>query len=74
MTSLLLAQKVDAVQEFLTDPLLTVACVLLVAVSLAWVVIARLIAGRLRRAWIRAGTKPPPGQFQSPKNIWTDPP
>jgi hypothetical protein len=37
-------------EEFVRDPALTVACVLLIVVSVAWVVFSRLIYGNLRRA------------------------
>jgi hypothetical protein len=36
--------------EFVRDPALTVACVLLIVVSIAWVVVARMIWVNLRRA------------------------
>lgn len=36
--------------EFARDPLLTVACVLLAAVSLAWILTARAISKNIRRA------------------------
>jgi cell division protein FtsX len=37
-------------EEFVRDPSLTVACVLLIVVSVAWVVVSRLIYANLRRA------------------------
>jgi hypothetical protein len=37
-------------EEFVSDPALTVACVLLILVSVAWVVVARMIWINLRRA------------------------
>jgi hypothetical protein len=40
-------------EEFARDPLLTVACVLLIVVSIAWLVVARRISRSLRR---RGGT------------------
>ena len=39
-----------SVVELARDPLLTVACVLLIAVSLAWMVVAMAINRRLKRA------------------------
>jgi xanthine/uracil permease len=39
-----------SLNEFLRDPTVTVACVLLIAVSLAWIVVSRLIARNLSRA------------------------
>lgn len=43
----LLAQA--SILELARDPLLTVACVLLIAVSLAWIVVAMAINRRLKR-------------------------
>jgi hypothetical protein len=40
-------------EEFVRDPALTVACVLLIVVSVAWVVMSRLIYANLRRAAMR---------------------
>jgi hypothetical protein len=37
-------------EEFVSDPALTVACVLLILVSVAWVVMARLIWLNMKRA------------------------
>ncbi|CAN5666127.1 hypothetical protein BH18ACT15_BH18ACT15_01710 [soil metagenome] len=39
-----------SILELARDPLLTVACVLLIAVSLAWIVVAMAINRRLKRA------------------------
>jgi cell division protein FtsX len=40
-------------EEFVRDPFLTVACVLLIAVSIAWLVVSRLIYANLRRAAVK---------------------
>jgi hypothetical protein len=37
-------------EEFVRDPALTVACVLLIVVSVAWIVVSRLIYSNLSRA------------------------
>ncbi|HZA39286.1 MAG TPA: hypothetical protein VFA00_01530 [Actinomycetota bacterium] len=42
------------VEEFARDPALTVAAVLLIVVSLAWIIVARMIWINLRRAAARA--------------------
>jgi hypothetical protein len=68
-----LAQRLRPLEEFLSEPSLTVACVLLIGVSIAWVVIARLISRKLRKAERAAGTANP-GTYQSPKDIWVEPP
>ena len=62
-----------SIAEFLRDPVLTVACVLLIVVSTGWVVITRLIVRRMRKAILRARA-PSAGSFRSPRDIWTDPP
>jgi hypothetical protein len=54
------------------DPALTIACVLLVVVSIGWIVMSRLITRELRRAAARAARRreaPRP-----PKDIWRLPP
>ena len=52
---LLLAKpaKLDPLEEFLSDPVLTVACILLIVVSIGWLVITRLIVRNRRRAALR---------------------
>jgi len=42
------------IEEFARDPALTVAAVLLIVVSIAWIVVARMIWINLRRAAARA--------------------
>ncbi len=39
-----------SIVELARDPLLTVACVLLIAVSLAWIIVTFVINRRLKRA------------------------
>ena len=63
--------------EFFRDPVLTIACVLLVVVSIGWVVIARLIARDIKRAATRRrGRRPAVEAMRRPsdKDIWTMPP
>jgi hypothetical protein len=36
--------------EFSREPILTVACIMLIGVALAWVVLSRMIAHQLKRA------------------------
>jgi cell division protein FtsX len=45
-------------EEFVSDPALTVACVLLIVVSIAWVLVARLIWLNLKRAAFRSEVAP----------------
>lgn len=38
-----------SLKEFLRDPTLTVACVLLIVVSVAWIVVSRIMVRRIKR-------------------------
>lgn len=75
---MLLAQGPESrIEEFAQDPILTVACVLLIVVSLGWIVVSRLIVRNLKRAAVRArrrGRRPPPGAARPPRDIWSYPP
>ena len=59
--------------EFVQDPLLAVACVLLIAVSIAWIIVMRLIVHNYRRAVLR-GIQTRTGPVQAPRDIWSIPP
>ena len=59
--------------EFMRDPALTVACVLLVVVSLGWVVMTRLILHRMKRA-ARRGARARLDAIRPAKDIWSIPP
>jgi hypothetical protein len=50
MTTHYVLAALRPLEEFVRDPSLTVACVLLIVVSIAWVVVSRLIYANLRRA------------------------
>lgn len=58
-------------REFLTDPTLTIACVLLIVVSIGWIVVWRLIIRAMKRAPVRGLPVEP---VKSPRNIWAFPP
>ena len=62
--------------EFARDPLLTIACVLLVVVSIGWVVMTRLISRNLRRALLRQqqARRRPVGSVRKPRDVWSEPP
>ncbi len=47
------AQFGPNVEELFDDPMLTVACVLLVLVSVGWILVSRLVVRNLRRAALR---------------------
>ena len=69
MTHLLAAPE-RPISEFLRDPALTTACVLLIVVSIGWVVITRLIVRRMKRVAKGKGR----GQAARRRDIWSGPP
>lgn len=74
MDLLHLAQRGDRLNEFMSDPTLTVACVLLVVVSLGWVIVSRLIARNLRKAALRGVRSRRVDAMRPARDIWTMPP
>lgn len=71
-----LAQRARPFGEFARDPVLTVACVLLVVVSIGWVVVTRLISRNLRKALLRReeAERRRVGDVRPPRDIWSAPP
>ena len=63
-----------SLSEFLTDPVLTVACVLLIVVSIGWVVVTRLIVRNLRRAALRGSRSAKIDAVRPARDIWSIPP
>ena len=65
----------ERIAEFLRDPVLTVACVLLIVVSIGWVVVTRLIVRSFRKALLEASTPSPQvDAIRPPRDIWSIPP
>lgn len=65
--------QVQPLEEFAQDPLLTVASVLLIVVSVGWIVVSRLVSRNLRKTAARArGEKK--GSVRPARDIWADPP
>ena len=60
--------------EFFRDPILTVACVLLVVVSLGWIVVTRLILRHFKKAARRGVKGPVLDTAITPRDIWNIPP
>lgn len=60
--------------EFMRDPVLTVACVLLVVVSVGWVVVTRLIVRQMKREAIRGVKSPTTDAIRPARDIWSIPP
>jgi hypothetical protein len=60
--------------ELFREPALTVACVLLIVVSVAWMVVTRIIVRRMKKA-LRRGIRPARIDIvQPPKDVWSYPP
>lgn len=74
MSALELALRSDPLDEFLSDPILTVACVMLIVVSIGWVLISRLIVRNLRKAAMRGRRTRRVDAIRSERDIWSMPP
>lgn len=72
MFALDLAQNRDSLDEFLSDPILTMACVLLIVVSLGYIVVTRLIVRMYKKAARRDRMRAE--QIRSERDIWSYPP
>ncbi|HEX2057782.1 MAG TPA: hypothetical protein VHI71_05360 [Actinomycetota bacterium] len=68
-----MTMQVQPLEEFAQDPLLTVASVLLIVVSLGWVVVSRLVSRNLRKSATRAKAEKK-GTVRPAKDIWAGPP
>jgi hypothetical protein len=71
--ALILLARGSGLGEFMSDPSLTVACVLLIVVSVGWVVVTRMILHDLHSTPYRrraAGAAPEP----KVRDIWKTPP
>lgn len=71
MTTWQLAASARDIGELFADPALTVACVMLIAVSFGWIVVSRVIVRMLKKAAIRGHAR---AAVQDPRDIWTYPP
>jgi hypothetical protein len=69
-----LAASARALEELFQDPLLTVACVLLIVVSVGWLLITRVIVTLLKRAARRGRRVPRIDVVKPPRDIWRYPP
>jgi hypothetical protein len=68
------ALQVQPLEEFAQDPLLTVASVLLIVVSVGWIVVSRLVSRNLRKTAARTRGPKKKGPARPAKDIWADPP
>ena len=60
--------------ELFRDPALTVACVLLMVVSIGWVIVTRLIVRDLKKAARKGRAVPRIDVVRPPRDIWSYPP
>ena len=67
--------QAQPLEEFAQDPLLTVASVLLIVVSLGWIIVSRLVSRNLRKtAAMARERKKRKGPVKPAKDIWAGPP
>ena len=71
--SLFLA-AVDPFDEFIQEPALSVAAILLIVVSIAWIVMARLITRQMKKAAYRAMDTKGRRKAKPARDIWSSPP
>jgi len=72
-TPILFAQT-NSFGEFTREPILTVACVLLIVVSIAWIIVSRMIVRQLKR-YDRATSQPRRGRpTPRTRKVWDEPP
>jgi hypothetical protein len=57
--------------EFAREPILTVACVLLIVVSISWIVVSRMIVRQLKR--YEAARPKKRGGTDRSKRVWDEP-
>ena len=69
-----MAATADQIGELFKDPALTVACVLLIVVSVGWVIVSRMIVRKLKRAARRGQRFANREIVQNPRDIWAFPP
>ena len=60
--------------EFFRDPSLTVACVLLIVVSVGWIVVTRWIVHQMKRAARRGSRSPSTDVIRPARDVWSLPP
>ena len=69
-----LAATADQIGELFKDPALTVACVLLIVVSIGWILVSRMIVHRMKKAARRGQRLAQRDFLQNPRDIWSYPP
>lgn len=66
------SMQTQPLEELAKDPLLAVAAVLLIVVSIGWIVVSRVVSRNLRKRAAQAQKKK--GPPRPPKDIWSGPP
>ena len=74
MIRALFLAAVDPFAEFIEDPLLSVAAILLIVVSVAWIVMSRLITHEMKKAAYRALNQKSQRKAKPARDIWGSPP
>ena len=72
MEAVLAAVRGRRFDEFFEDPVLSAACLLLILVSIAWILIVRRVGRRLDQAARAADVKV--DRIRPPRDIWAAPP
>ncbi len=72
--TLLAAREARGLLDFFRDPSLTIACVLLIVVSIGWIVVTRWIVHQMKRAARRGTRGPATDAIRPAKDIWSLPP
>ena len=71
---LVLAATARAITELFADPLLTIACVFHIVVSVGWLVIMRLSVRAMKKAASEGRRVPRIDVVAPPRDIWAYPP
>ena len=61
-------------EDVVRDPLLAIACVLLVVVSIGWMIVSRLIIRNWAEAAAAKRDRPKVGKVRPTRDIWRAPP
>jgi hypothetical protein len=74
MASPILLAQTNSFGEFAREPILTVACILLIVVSLAWIIVSRMIVRQLKRYDKAISQRPRGRPTPRTKKQWDKPP
>ena len=74
MSAPVVLAQTNSFGEFAREPILTVACVLLIVVSCAWIIVSRMIVRHLKRYDAAAGQAKQRRRPTRTKKVWDEPP